>query len=130
VEQLAPHGPDEGALDRLLKNLRYVGGDYRARETHEQLAGELGGAKHPLAYLAVPPSVFEDVIGGLAESGLNRGGKIIIEKPFGRDLASAKSLNACVLSAFDDSAVFHTDHFVGKESALDLMVFRFCNVIL
>jgi glucose-6-phosphate 1-dehydrogenase len=130
VKEFAPHGPDEAALERLLGNLRFVSGDYRDRKTHERLGSELGGAHHPLAYLAVPPSVFEDVIAGLTEAGLNRGGRIIIEKPFGRDLASALSLNRCVLSAFDESAVFRMDHFVGKESALDLLVFRFDNVIL
>jgi glucose-6-phosphate 1-dehydrogenase len=130
IEQFAPHGPDGKALDQLLASLRYVSGDYRAPETHSRLSEALDGAQHPLLYLAVPPSVFEDVIAGLAETGLNRGGRIIIEKPFGRDLASARSLNACVLSAFDESAVFRIDHFVGKESALDLLVFRFDNVIL
>src|SRR5205807_1544697 len=89
IEQFAPHGPDQQALERLLANLRYVSGDYRATETHQRLSKEIGAAPHPLAYLAVPPSVFEGVIAGLAETGLNREGRIIIEKPFGRDLASA-----------------------------------------
>lgn len=130
VEQFTPHGADPKALDALLRNLRFVSGDYRAPETHRRLGDALGGAQNPLAYLAVPPSVFEDVIAGLAETGLNRGGRIIIEKPFGRDLPSAQSLNRCVLSAFDEHAVFRIDHFVGKESALDLLVFRFDNQLL
>ena len=130
IEQFAPHGADPQALQQLLANLRFVSGDYRAAETHQRLIAELGGAQHPLLYLAVPPSVFQDVIAGLTETGLNRGGRIIIEKPFGRDLASARSLNDCVLAAFDERNIFRIDHFVGKESALDLLVFRFDNAFL
>ena len=129
VTEFAPHGPDDRALQALLGNLRYVSGDYRAAETHGTLAEELASARQPMAYLAVPPSVFEDVIAGLKETGLNRG-RVIVEKPFGRDLESARALNACLLGAFDESAIFRIDHFVGKESTLDIMCFRFDNVIL
>jgi glucose-6-phosphate 1-dehydrogenase len=130
VEQFAPHGVDEAAMERLLRNLHFVSGDYRAADTHQRLRDEIKGAQRPLAYLAVPPSVFEDVVAGLAETGLNRGGRIIVEKPFGRDLKSAISLNRCLLQAYDERAIFRIDHFVGKEPALDLLVFRFDNVIL
>ena len=129
IEEFAPRGPDKRAVDALLSNLRYIRGDYCDRRSYETLAKELEGARHPVAYLAVPPSVFENVIAGLQETGLNRG-RIIVEKPFGRDLPSARSLNQCVLRAFDERSVFRIDHFVGKESALDLMCFRFDNLIL
>jgi glucose-6-phosphate 1-dehydrogenase len=130
IMQRAPHGVDPAALDRLLGNLRFVRGDYRDPDTHKRLRDEIRPARHPLCYLAVPPSVFEDVVAGLAETELNRGGRIIVEKPFGRDLASAVSLNRCLLAAYDERSIFRIDHFVGKEPALDLLVFRFDNVIL
>jgi glucose-6-phosphate 1-dehydrogenase len=81
-------------------------------------------------YLAVPPSVFEAVVRGLAEVGLNRDGRIVLEKPFGRDLESAQRLNRCVLANFDEDRVFRIDHFLGKEEVLDLLVFRFANLFL
>ncbi len=130
IEQYAPHGLDQTAWDALAKQLRFVQGEYHHPETYEQLKKTMGGAKHPLAYLAIPPSVFDDVIEGLAKAGINEGGRICVEKPFGRDLASAKELNACVLNAFDEDDVYRMDHFLGKESVLDLLVFRFDNLIL
>jgi glucose-6-phosphate 1-dehydrogenase len=130
IEQFAPHGIDTKAFEALAKELRYVRGEYHHHETYDRLKKALGGAKHPLAYLAIPPSVFDDVIEGLTKAGMNEGGRICVEKPFGRDLASAKELNACVLNAFDEEDVFRMDHFLGKESVLDLLVFRFDNLIL
>jgi glucose-6-phosphate 1-dehydrogenase len=94
------------------------------------LKEKIGNAHHPLAYLAVPPSVFEHVIDGLVSAGLNVGGRIVVEKPFGRDLESARRLNKAVLRAFDENSVFRIDHFLGKDSVLDLLVFRFDNLIL
>lgn len=130
IEQFAPHGIDQAAFDAFAKELHFIQGEYHHPETYEKLKKTLNGAKHPLAYLAIPPSVFDDVIEGLAKAGLNDGGRICVEKPFGRDLASAKELNACVLNAFDEEDVFRMDHFLGKESVLDLLVFRFDNLIL
>lgn len=130
IRDFAPHGLDTEAFNVLSNALTYVAGEYTDRETYRRLRKHLGDARHPLAYLAVPPSVFAAVIDGLAEAGLNEGGRIIVEKPFGRDLDSARRLNECVVSTFGENAVFRIDHFMGKESVLDLLVFRFDNLIL
>jgi glucose-6-phosphate 1-dehydrogenase len=118
------------ATQRLLASLRYVQGEYRDRSTYEQLVVALGAHRRPLLYLAVPPSVFETVVAGLADVGLAREGRVVLEKPFGRDLASARQLNRCVTRNFDESQVFRIDHFLGKEEVLDLLVLRFANVFL
>lgn len=130
TREFGPHGVDEKALDRLLSSLGYVGGDYGDPDTYSRLRKELDGRRHPAAYLAVPPSIFENVIVGLAEVGLNDGGRVIVEKPFGRDLASSRALNRCLMRFFDEDDVYRIDHFLGKESVLDLLVFRFDNLIL
>jgi len=130
IEQFAPHGLDAKAFEKLARALRFVHGEYTDADTYRRLRKEINTARHPLAYLAVPPSVFVDVIEGLVEAGLNEGGRIIVEKPFGRDLASARQLNKCVVRAFGENAVFRMDHFMGKEPVLDLLVFRFDNLIL
>jgi len=130
IQQFAPHGLDEKAFESLAARMHMISGEYHHPETYEKLKARLGGAQHPLAYLAIPPSVFDDVITGLAKAGLNQGGRIVVEKPFGRDLASARELNACVLNAFDEEDVFRMDHFLGKESVLDVLVFRFDNLFL
>lgn len=130
VREFAPHGVDERALDELTRSLSFVSGDYADPEMYRKLRKELEGKRRPVGYLAVPPSVFEQVIAGLADVGLNEGGRIIVEKPFGRDLKSSRYLNRCLLGAFDEGAVFRIDHFLGKESVLDLLVFRFDNLIL
>jgi glucose-6-phosphate 1-dehydrogenase len=121
---------DEDALDDLTQSLRYVRGDYRQPATFDQLGEVLGDTAHPLLYLAIPPSMFETVVAGLARVGLNNGGRVVVEKPFGRDLASARELNACLLGAFREEAVFRIDHFLGKQAVLDLLVFRLANVFL
>lgn len=121
---------DEAAWDRLVEALSYVSGDYREPETYTDLVDALGSSRHPLLYLAIPPSLFETVIGGLADAGLNEHGRVVLEKPFGRDLASARELNRCVLDRFPEEAVFRIDHFLGKEQVLDLLVFRFANLLL
>lgn len=123
-------GADPAASKRLAAALTYVTGDYRHADTYERLAAALGSCERPLLYLAIPPSLFETVIGGLAASGLNRRGRVVLEKPFGRDLASARELNRCVLDSFPEEAVFRIDHFLGKEQVLDLLVFRFANLLL
>jgi glucose-6-phosphate 1-dehydrogenase len=123
-------GVDAAAFDRLAAALTYVAGDYRDAGTYDRLRSALGDSKRPLMYLAIPPSAFETVIERLAASGMNRNGRVVIEKPFGRDRASARALNRCVLDAFAEEAVFRIDHFLGKEQVLDLLVFRFANPIL
>lgn len=121
---------DDAAWNRLVGALTYVPGDYREAETYTDLVAALGSAERPLLYLAIPPSLFETVIGGLTDAGLNEHGRVVLEKPFGRDLESARALNRCVLDRFPEDAVFRIDHFLGKEQVLDLLVFRFANVLL
>ncbi len=130
MEEFAPEGFDESAYEGVARQLMYVRGEYDAEETYRTLRERLSDAKHPTAYLAVPPSIFEDVISGLVSAGMNDGGRVVVEKPFGRDLASARTLNACLRKAFDEDDIFCIDHFLGKESVLDLGVFRFDNLIL
>ncbi len=121
---------DEVAFGRLAKRLRYVQGDYGDDATFDALRRELGSAARPLHYLAIPPGAFATVVRGLARSGCAKGARIVVEKPFGRDLASAKALNRTLREVFDESAVFRIDHYLGKEPVLNLLVFRFSNTFL
>ncbi len=121
---------DRDALHQVLGALDYVAGDYRDPATFEQLASTLADSQRPLLYLAIPPSLFETVIAGLARAGIAARGRVVLEKPFGRDLASARALNECVLEAFDEGSVFRIDHFLGKDQVLDLLVFRLANSLL
>jgi glucose-6-phosphate 1-dehydrogenase len=121
---------DVDAFERLAAALSYVRGNYRDQTTYTSLVEALGDCRRPLVYLAIPPSLFDTVVAGLAAVGLNRGGRVVLEKPFGRDLASARELNRCVLERFAEEAVFRIDHFLGKEEVLDLLVFRFANLLL
>jgi glucose-6-phosphate 1-dehydrogenase len=130
IEEFGPEGLDEQVFAELSKSLSYVRGEYDAEDTYSRLREKLEGAQHPLAYLAVPPSIFDDVIKGLEHAGLASNGGVIVEKPFGRDLDSARELNRCLMRAFKEDDVFRMDHFMGKESVLDLLVFRFDNLIL
>ncbi len=98
--------------------------------TFETLKRELGDAQRPTHYLAIPPSVFGTVVTGLAKSGAAEGARLIVEKPFGRDLASARALNQTLHQAFDESAIFRIDHYLGKESVQNLLLFRFANTFL
>ncbi|MCU0633676.1 MAG: glucose-6-phosphate dehydrogenase [Gemmatimonadaceae bacterium] len=123
-------GVDEAAFAQLAGALRYVRGDYRAPETYAALRTALGDAMHPLHYLAVPPSIFPAVIAGLGQAGCSHGGRLVVEKPFGRDLASAKALNEAVHREFDEPAVFRIDHYLGKEAVQNLLYFRFANAFL
>jgi glucose-6-phosphate 1-dehydrogenase len=120
----------EEAADRLCAALRYVQGDYGDPALYRALVAALGERTRPLLYLAIPPSVFTTVIGGLTDAGLAETGRLVLEKPFGRDLESARELNSCVLTAFEESQVFRIDHFLGKEEVLDLLVLRFANTFL
>jgi glucose-6-phosphate 1-dehydrogenase len=123
---------DEKVLSELLNRLSLVGGDYSDRGTFERLAGRLrdAGASRPVHYLAIPPSLFPAVVESLAAVGLNKGSRVVVEKPFGSDLASARALNAVLRKAFTESHIFRIDHFLGKEAVEDLMVFRFANAFL
>jgi glucose-6-phosphate 1-dehydrogenase len=123
-------GFDAAVFSKFQKRLRYVCGDYSAPDTHTALRKELGKAAHPLHFLAIPPSVFAGVIKGLGKSGCARGGRIILEKPFGRDLPSARALSATLHTVFDESSVFRIDHYLGKESVQNILVFRFANTFL
>ncbi len=122
--------PDATVVDKLIGRLRYVRGDYGDPATFETLKRELGGAQRPTHYLAIPPSVFGPVVTGLAKSGAAEGARLIVEKPFGRDLASARALNHTLHQAFDESAIFRIDHYLGKESVQNLLLFRFDNTFL
>ncbi len=119
-----------GTLDRLLSLLQYVSGDYNDPATFTALAQALGNAKRPAHYLAIPPSLFATVIRGLGAAGLATDARVIVEKPFGRDLKSARELNAVARAAFPEDAIFRIDHFLGKEEIMNILYFRFANSFL
>ena len=121
---------DETAVTSLFDRLHYVGGDYRDPATFRMLRDALGEARAPLHYLAIPPSLFDDVVTQLDASGCARGARVVVEKPFGRDLGSAQALNRCLGRAFDESRIFRIDHFLGKEPVQNLLYFRFANAFL
>jgi glucose-6-phosphate 1-dehydrogenase len=122
-------GVDAAAFEKLSSLLRYVDGDYREPATFEQLRRVLGSAERPLHYLAIPPSLFPTVVAELGRSGCARGGRVVVEKPFGHDLASAQALNRSLLAVFPEPAIFRIDHYLGKEPVLNLLYFRFSNSI-
>jgi glucose-6-phosphate 1-dehydrogenase len=121
---------DEGALSAFCQRLRYVSGDYLETATWDEICRALGGARAPLAFLAIPPSAFDEVTGALSRAGLAERGRVVVEKPFGRDLASARELNRILLRHYPEDAVFRIDHFLGKESVQNVLVTRFANSIL
>lgn len=121
---------DGGTVDKLMERFTYVRGDYRDAETFKALRKALGAAKHPLYYLAIPPAMFATVAHGLGDSGCADGSRIVVEKPFGRDLPSARALNDALLEVFEESQIFRIDHYVGKESVQNLLMFRFANAFL
>jgi glucose-6-phosphate 1-dehydrogenase len=121
---------DPAALDRLLSLLAYIDGDYEDAATFAALRETLGTACRPAHYLAIPPASFATVIEGLRAAGLTRDARVIVEKPFGRDLTSARALNAVVRSAFPEYAAFRIDHFLGREEIMNLLYFRFANSFL
>src|SRR3989454_317333 len=123
-------GMDADAFAKLSARLQYIDGDYRDQSTYERLRQTLGDAQRPLHYLAIPPSMFATVAEGLAKSGCANNAKVVVEKPFGRDLASAQSLNRTLLQFFVESAIFRIDHFLGKEPVQNLLLFRFANTFL
>jgi glucose-6-phosphate 1-dehydrogenase len=123
-------GPDPTAFPRLLERLRYVKGSHDDLETFHALRRELGGALHPLHYLAIPPDLFGQVIANLETSGCADGARVIVEKPFGRDFATARTLNAAARAVFPDAAIFRIDHFLGAEPVQNLLYFRFANAFM
>jgi glucose-6-phosphate 1-dehydrogenase len=121
---------DAATFEKLSALLVYVNGDYGDPETYRTLRRALGKAERPIHYLAIPPSMFGDVVKGLAEAGCNKGARLIVEKPFGRDLASAQELDKTLHSVFPEAAIFRIDHYLGKEAVQNLLYFRFANSFL
>ena len=124
--------PDAEVLERLLRRMRLVGGDYASADTFSSLARVLDETHSQCAvfYLAIPPAAFPTITQSLAEVGVNRRGRVVVEKPFGRDLDSARELNRVLHQAFPEDRIFRIDHYLGKESVEDLLVFRFSNAML
>ncbi len=118
------------ALHHLLSQFSYVSGDYKDPATFTAVKKELGSARHPAHYLAIPPSLFETVIKGLGEANLAEHARVIVEKPFGRDLASARELNRVARAVFPEDSIFRIDHFLGKEAIMNILYFRFANSFL
>ncbi len=123
-------GVDEAAFTKLCSLLRYVDGDYADPKTFAQVRQALGDAKAPLHYLAIPPSLFGMVAGNLAKSGCAAGARVVVEKPFGHDRASAAALNTHLHEVFDERSVFRIDHYLGKEAVQNILYFRFANAFL
>ncbi|MGZ8578622.1 MAG: glucose-6-phosphate dehydrogenase [Actinomycetota bacterium] len=123
-------GVDRDAFGRLTELLRYVDGDYTDPATFDRLREALGEADRPLHYLAIAPSLLETVVQNLARAGCAGHARIVVEKPFGRDLASARMLNEVIRSVFPEDAIFRIDHFLGKEPVMNLAYFRFANSFL
>ena len=131
-QSIAEHGGDvdDAATDEVQKSLVFVPGDYQDPATFQRLAAAIGDSQRPLYYLAIPPSLFETVVGQLKAAGLTRQGRVVVEKPFGRDLASMQELDDVVHDAFGEDDVFRIDHYLGKESVQNLLYFRFANSFL
>jgi glucose-6-phosphate 1-dehydrogenase len=121
---------DEQSFGKLAALLSYVDGDYADPETFKKLKGALGLAKRPIHYLAIPPSMFASVAQGLKKSGCADNARVIVEKPFGRDLASAQQLDETLHEVFDESSIFRIDHYLGKEAVQNILYFRFANTFL
>ena len=118
------------ALHHLLSLLTYVSGDYKDPATFAAIKKTLGSARRPAHYLAIPPSLFETVIEGLGAASLAEHARVIVEKPFGRDLASAEELNRVAHSVFPEDSIFRIDHYLGKEAIMNILYFRFANSFL
>jgi glucose-6-phosphate 1-dehydrogenase len=123
-------GLDEEAFGKLVKLLRYVDGDYADAATFAKLRGELEGSKRPTHYLAIPPSLFPVVVENLARAGCAENARVIVEKPFGRDLESARSLNQTLHRVIPEDSIFRIDHYLGKEAVQNILYFRFANAFL
>jgi glucose-6-phosphate 1-dehydrogenase len=121
---------DEAAFAILSKNLSYVQGDYREADTFTRIRAALGNAQRPLYYLAIPPSLFAAVVEGLATADCVQNARVVLEKPFGRDTASARALNETLQARFPECNIFRIDHYLGKEAVQNLLYFRFANAFL
>ncbi len=121
---------NQRAFHKLLSLFQYVSGDYNDPKTFTKIKEALGKARHPAHYLAIPPALFEMVIKGLGAANLAKDARVIVEKPFGRDLASAKELNRAARKVFPQDSIFRIDHFLGKEAIMNILYFRFANSFL
>ncbi len=121
---------DDEMLEALCSRVRYLAGDYTNESTWPRLAELTEGAEVPLSFLSIPPFLFDDVVEGMASVGMTNKGRVVVEKPFGRDLASAQELNDTLHKHLDEQQIFRIDHFLGKEPVQNLMVFRFANSML
>src|ERR1700691_238722 len=128
VENSADFEP--GCFAKLAALLRYVGGDYTDAATFKALRQALGSAARPIHYLAIPPSMFGPVVQGLAKSGCAEGARVVVEKPFGRDLPTAQALDRTLHEVFPEQSIFRIDHYLGKEAVQNLLYFRFANSFL
>lgn len=130
-DSLEKHGHFDPALfAKLAAQLSYIDGDYADPQTFAQLRKLLGSARRPLYYLAIPPSLFGTVVEGLAKADCEKNARVVVEKPFGRDLASAQELNRVVGSVFPEDSIFRIDHYLGKEAIMNILYFRFANSFL
>jgi glucose-6-phosphate 1-dehydrogenase len=130
-DSLEKHGGlDPAAFEKLVSLLRYVDGDYADAATFAGVRRELGAAQHPAHYLAIPPVLFGEVVEKLAQSGCTQGARVVVEKPFGHDLASAQALNRILHSVFDEAHIFRIDHYLGKRPVHNMVFFRFANAFL
>jgi glucose-6-phosphate 1-dehydrogenase len=128
---ISARGPvDEAAFARLTSLLQYVSGDYNDLELFTQIRQALKGARNPLFYLAIPPSAFPTTVDYLSRAGCTAGARVVVEKPFGRDIESARTLNATLHQAFSEDAIFRIDHYLGKEAVQNILYFRFANAFL
>lgn len=121
---------DDAAMRTLIGQVSYVSGDYNDPDVFQRLGKALDGAQRPVHYLAIPPSLFATVITGLAAAGLSSNARVILEKPFGRDLASAHHLNRIACAVFPEEGIYRIDHFLGKEAIMNILYFRFANAFL
>src|SRR5215472_8172479 len=130
-ESLEKHGGvDAAAFEKLKALLRYVDGDYADPATFRAIRSEMKGVERPTHYLAIPPLLFAKVIEQLAKSGCAQNARVIVEKPFGHDLASAQQLNAILQSTFPESSIFRIDHYLGKLAVNNIVFFRFANSLM
>ncbi len=130
-DSLEKHGGlDAAAFEKLCGLLRYANGDYNNPEMYKALCRQLGNAESPAYYLAIPPAAFGTVVEHLSQTECARNGRVIIEKPFGRDLASAQALNQILLKSFDERSIFRIDHYLGKQPVHSMLFFRFANTLL
>ena len=130
IEQQIGADADKAIVEKLCSRLQYVAGDYTSRDTFTKLAEITADCKLPVSFLSIPPGMFDDVVEGMAATGMTDRGRVVVEKPFGRDLASAVELNKVLYKHLTEDQIFRIDHFLGKEAVQNLMVFRFANSLL